>query len=241
MTDQIFYIVFFSMFFLFCLIDLVYRQKDYPKLKLWRSRGLIFYALYVYVAFNAPLLWDEWLSQYRLVDATSLTFGAQFILGFSILQLGIYAWHRTMHSTHFLWRTFHQLHHSAERLDIFGAFYFHPLDMLGFTFVSSLMLVLVVGIGGEAAAYIALLATFYGIFQHANIKTPKWLGYFIQRPENHSLHHARDVHGYNYSDLPIWDIVFGTFKQVDEFQEVGIHDGSSDQIGSLLIAKDISR
>jgi len=37
-----------------------------------------------------------------------------------------------------LWRGFHQMHHSAERVDAFGAFYFSPLDIIGFTMLSSL-------------------------------------------------------------------------------------------------------
>ena len=51
------------------------------------------------------------------------------------------AWHRTMHANDFLWRWFHQMHHSAERVDVAGAFYFSPLDMVGWTFLGSLALV----------------------------------------------------------------------------------------------------
>ena len=43
-----------------------------------------------------------------------------------------------MHSSDLLWRVFHQTHHSAERVDIWGALYFHPLDVIGFAFVGSL-------------------------------------------------------------------------------------------------------
>ena len=46
-----------------------------------------------------------------------------------------------MHNVPFLWRWFHQMHHSAERLDIPGAVYFHPFDMLGWAFLGSLVLV----------------------------------------------------------------------------------------------------
>ncbi len=45
-----------------------------------------------------------------------------------------------------------------------------------------------------------------------NIRTPQWLGYIVQRPESHSVHHGRGVHHYNYSDLPLFDILFGTFR-----------------------------
>ena len=90
-----------------------------------------------------------------------------------------------MHNTPILGRWFHQMHHSAERVDIWGALYFHPLDTLGFTLVGSLALVLGFGVSVEAAIVVGLTATFFGLFQHANIRTPHWLGYVIQRPESH--------------------------------------------------------
>ncbi len=97
------------------------------------------------------------------------------------------------------------------------------------------MLVLGFGVSAEAAILINLLATFYGMFQHANIKTPHWLGYIIQRPESHSCHHERGVHARNYSDLPLWDMVFGTFHNPKTFDgEVGFYEGSSKRVGDLL-------
>jgi len=146
-----------------------------------------------------------------------------------------------MHNVPFLWRWFHQMHHSAERVDIWGALYFHPFDTLGFTFVGSLALVVGFGVSPEAAIVINLAATFFGLFQHANIRTPHWLGYFIQRPESHSAHHERGVHARNYSDLPFWDIVFGTFHNPKEFTgEVGFFDGGSKQLGPMLLGRAIA-
>ena len=43
------------------------------------------------------------------------------------------------------------------------------------------------------------------------MRTPRWLGYLIQRPESHCRHHEFGVHASNYSDLPLWDILFGSF------------------------------
>lgn len=51
-----------------------------------------------------------------------------------VYELLVYAWHRTMHRVHWIWRSFHQMHHSAERVDSYGAFYFSPLDLLFGTF-----------------------------------------------------------------------------------------------------------
>ena len=55
------------------------------------------------------------------------------------------------------------------------------------------------------------------IFYHANFKSPRWLKYVIQTPELHSVHHDLDVHHYNYCDLPIWDRLFGTYRDANDF------------------------
>ena len=83
---------------------------------------------------------------------------------------------------------------------------------------------------------------FAGIFQHANINTPRWLGYIIQRPESHTIHHGRGLHKYNYCDLPIIDIIFGTFRNPKGYQmETGYYDGASARIVDMLLFKDVSK
>jgi sterol desaturase/sphingolipid hydroxylase (fatty acid hydroxylase superfamily) len=231
----------FGLFGAFALIDLAARARSFPDVAFWRLKGLAFAALYFSVATFAPLLWDGWLGEHRLVDATTLPLWAQIAIGFFLLEAAIYAWHRTMHNVGGLWRWFHQMHHSAERVDIWGAFYFHPLDMIAFTFLGSLCLVLGVGIGAEAAIAINVFATFCSMFQHANIRTPRWLGYVITRPESHSLHHERGVHGRNYGDVPWFDMLFGTYENPPTFDgEVGFYDGGSRRLGAMLIGRRIA-
>jgi sterol desaturase/sphingolipid hydroxylase (fatty acid hydroxylase superfamily) len=36
-----------------------------------------------------------------------------------------------------------------------------------------------------------------------------WLGSVFQRPESHCVHHQEGVHSFNYSDLPLWDMLLG--------------------------------
>jgi len=233
--------IFFGMFAGFAGIDFFYKERQFPSSRLWKIRGVVSLLVYFLVATYSPLLWDSWLGQYRLLDLTGWSFWPAAIVGFLLLELGIYAWHRTMHQTDFLWNWLHQTHHSAERVDIWGAFYFHPLDMLAFTFVGSFALVLVVGINPEPAILVNMFAGFLGMFQHANIRTPRWLGYLIIRPECHSLHHERNVHGYNYSDLPLWDIIFGTFNNPKVWEgQAGFYDGASEELGKLLLGRNIS-
>lgn len=228
----------YGLFLGFAALDLVSRARQFPAVTNWRLKGLAFTALYFALATYAPLFWDGWLGQYRLFAADTLPLWAQIAGGFLLLEAGVYAWHRTMHNTPILWRWFHQMHHSAERVDIWGALYFHPFDTLGFTMVGSLALVLGFGISAEAAIIINVAATFMGLFQHANIRTPRWLGYIVQRPESHSYHHERGVHGRNYGDLPLFDILFGTFYNPAEFKgEVGFYEGGSRKVLPMLAGR----
>jgi sterol desaturase/sphingolipid hydroxylase (fatty acid hydroxylase superfamily) len=97
------------------------------------------------------------------------------------------------------------------------------------------------GITAEAAIAINVFTTFLGMLQHANIRTPHWLGYLIIRPESHAAHHERGVHAFNYCDLPLWDMVFGTFKNPRRFEgEAGFWDGASSKMGLMLIGKELA-
>jgi len=230
-----------SLFAGFAVLELAGRGGNFPVVAGWRIKGAAFTLLYFALATYAPLFWDGWLGEHRLFAADTLPLWAQIIGGFLALELAVYVWHRTMHNTPILWRWFHQMHHSAERLDIWGALYFHPFDTLGFTLVGSLVLVLGFGVSVDAAIVVNVLATFYGMFQHVNVRTPRWLGYVIQRPESHSHHHERGVHARNYSDLPLWDMLFGTFYNPKDFaQEVGFFDGGSKRVPEMLVGKVIA-
>jgi sterol desaturase/sphingolipid hydroxylase (fatty acid hydroxylase superfamily) len=162
------------------------------------------------------------------------------VAGVLAYEFIVYWWHRSMHASNWLWRSFHQFHHSAERIDTYGAFWFSPLDMAGFTLATSLALVLVLGVSAEAAVLTIYITFFLGVFQHANICTPQWLGYLIQRPESHSHHHGRGIHRDNYSDLPVYDLLFGTFRNPAQHQENGFYQGASSRIVDMLLWQDVS-
>ncbi len=228
-------------YLIFVALDIVAPARTFPDIAAWRLKGFVFFVLSVSLATFSPLLWSDWLAAHHLVDATSLGTWAGAFVGFVVVELFVYAWHRTLHNVPFLWR-WHQMHHSAERIDVFGAFYFHPLDVLGFTFMGSVALVGVLGLTPEAAILANGMATFCSFFQHANIRTPTWLGYFVQRPESHSLHHQDAVHGYNYSDLPLWDMLFGTFRNPATWNErAGFYSGASERVFEMLLGRDVTR
>ncbi len=212
-----------------------------PQVPGWRARGLVSFLLFFLLSTYLPLLWSDQLARFQWFNLTGLGTGAGALVGLLVYEAGVYLWHRAMHTSDVLWRSFHQWHHSAERLDTYGAFWFSPLDMIGWTVLSSLALTLVVGLTPTATTLVLLISSVLSIFQHANLRTPHWLGYVIQRPESHSRHHERGVHAGNYSDLPLFDILAGTFDNPSRFSsEAGFWDGASRCWREMLRCQDIA-
>jgi sterol desaturase/sphingolipid hydroxylase (fatty acid hydroxylase superfamily) len=221
--------------------EALFAARPLPTIKYWKVKGLIFFTIYFYLSSYLPLLWNEYLSAHQILDLTSLgTVGGAFA-GILLYQFGVYIWHWSMHKNHALWRVFHQMHHSAERLDTYGAFLFSPMDMVGYTVLGSLFLVLAAGVTPQASTIILLANTFFSMFQHANIRTPVWLGYIVQRPEGHALHHAKGIHAYNYSDISIYDMLFGTWRNPKDFEhENGFYHGASSRLSDMLLFRDVA-
>lgn len=229
-------------FAVFALLDHFGRRTSFPDVRFWRVMGVVSFLLYFSIATFAPFLWDSWIGSHELINGRALPRWAQVVIGFLVLEFGIYFWHLTMHKVDFVWRLTHQMHHAAERVDIWGAYYFHPIDMLGWALLGSLCLVGIFGLSPEAALVVAVLTTIPGMFQHLNIRTPHWLGYLIQRPESHLIHHQRGVHAFNYGDIPLPDMIFGTFRNPRDAWdgENGFHSGSTRQISEMLAFRRIS-
>ena len=235
-------LIIIAMYFALFIWESIFPGRKLPKIKFWKLRGILMFAIFFYLSSYLPLLWDNYLSQYQLVDLSNISTVTGAITGVLLYELGIYVWHRLMHKSNILWRVFHQMHHSVERVDIPSSFYFSPWDMAGWTVLGSLCLVLIIGLSPQATTITLLVTNFLALFQHTNIKTPRWLGFIVQRPESHTIHHAKNVHAYNYSDLPLFDIIFGTFRNPKGFdQEVGFYHGASSKIWQMLLFRDVSK
>ncbi|MBX3274274.1 MAG: sterol desaturase family protein [Sandaracinaceae bacterium] len=221
--------------------DFAAPARPFPKLRFWRLKGLAFLVAFVAVSSVLPFFWDAHLGAHRLLDLTGLGTIAGSLVALLVYQVMAYWWHRALHRVPLLWRWFHQMHHSAERVDVFGAFYFSPLDMLGWTAVGSLSMVFVAGVTPEAALVANTVVTFIGFFNHSNVRTPRWLGYVIHRPESHALHHERGVHAFNYADIALVDMIFGTFRNPARWEgEAGFYDGASERVLEMCIGRDVT-
>ena len=78
----------------------------------------------------------------------------------------------------------------------------------------SVILYPVLGFTADSTVWLSGFSAFGEYFYHMNIKTPTWIGYFFQRPESHRIHHLHNkrLNGWNFSDIPLWDILNGTFQ-----------------------------
>lgn len=223
------------------LLEAIFPGRPLPKIRFWKVKGVLAFFCYFFIASYLPYLINPILEPYRLFDLSMLDPIVGGVIAVLLYEFGVFVWHFAMHRSDFLWKIFHQMHHSAERVDSYGAFFFSPMDMAGWTILGSICFSLIAGLSPQAISIMLYATNFLSIFQHTNIKTPQWMGYIVQRPESHSLHHATGVHKYNYSDLPLFDLIFGTFRNPKEFApQTGFFDGASSKIWDMVRGKDIA-
>jgi len=214
--------------------------RKWPKVRRWWLRALLLNGFQVAAVWVSGVAWNGWMLQHRPwhADALGVTGGA--IVGYLTITFFFYWWHSWRHQSNFLWRWFHQVHHSPQRIEVITSFYKHPFEILADSALSSAILYLVVGLGTAAAAGGVLLSGLAELVYHWNVRTPYWLGFFFQRPESHCVHHEKGVHSFNYSDLPLWDMLFGTFRNPRKWDaECGFEPELELKFGEMLVGKDV--
>jgi sterol desaturase/sphingolipid hydroxylase (fatty acid hydroxylase superfamily) len=228
---------------LFMLIGLVHEARTYEKPAWWKTRMTLATIAVVGGSMGIAGFWGTILGNFSLLDGSRLGTLVGAPLGILVYEFVHYWYHRTAHRYDWLWRLGHQMHHSAEAMDAFSANYLHPLDLFMFVSASSLVFYPLLGLTLEAGLIGGVWAGFNAMFQHANIRTPRWLGYLIQRPESHVLHHARGRHCGNYANLPLWDMAYGTFENPRDVDgvEAGFYNGASTRVWDMLMFRDVSR
>lgn len=224
------------------VVERLFPARALPPIRGWTVIGLVFLITNGLVAALTPLLIPEpWLAAHRVLDLTGLGVIGGTVVGYIVVSLVSFLWHRSAHAFAPMWRLTHQIHHAPARVDISGSNLFHPTEMLAFTMIGLFTTTLLLGLDPVAAAATGYVAAFYGMFQHWNVRTPQWLGYLIQRPESHSWHHERGVHARNYADLPVWDILAGSFFNPKDFApETGFDAPADGRLLSMLAFQDVN-
>jgi len=131
-------------------------------------------------------------------------------IGFLLMDLSFYYWHRLNHVIPLLWR-FHNVHHSDPDLDVSTSFRFHFAEIL-YSSLFRIAQVAIIGISIRGYIVYELIFSLSTIFHHSNIKLPigieRSLNKIFVTPRMHGVHHSfyRDETNSNYSVIfSFWD------------------------------------
>ena len=206
----------------------------------WYARAVFLNAWQLGIVMLAGVSWNRWLQSWSVCNmAGAMPPVLQGFLGWFIGTFVFYWWHRARHDVTFLWRACHQIHHSPARVELLTAFYKHPIEITANSIIASALMFSVLGASVEGGAWFNVFAAVGEYFYHSNLRTPHWVGDFLQRPEHHSIHHQIDVHGFNYGDITWWDRIFGTFKDTDGFApRCGFPQSQEKYLGRMLLFHD---
>jgi sterol desaturase/sphingolipid hydroxylase (fatty acid hydroxylase superfamily) len=224
----------------FFVLERLLPGRPLPHVSGWYLRALLVNFAQLGVTLITAKLWIEIFGP-RSVFSLAAWDNPLFegFVGWFVGTFAFYWWHRLRHQKGF-WRVFHQVHHSPSRIEVLTSFYKHPVEILINSILSAAIVSPFLGCSLIGTFWYNFFAATGEYFYHANFRSPGWLRYVIQTPELHSIHHQRDVHDYNYSDLPIWDRIFGTYKDTTEFVPYcGFPGRSEEQLAAMLLFKDV--
>jgi sterol desaturase/sphingolipid hydroxylase (fatty acid hydroxylase superfamily) len=212
-----------------------------PQVRTWPLRVLLINGLQLGVVLLAGVSWERWLSGWSVLHLSAQVSPlAGGLIAYFIATFVFYWWHRWRHEVPILWRLFHQIHHSPQRIEAITSFYKHPGEMLVNSIIGSLLVYMLLGLSLEAGAIYTTCTALGEFFYHTNIRTPRWIGYIFQRPEMHRVHHQFGRHRNNYGDIVWWDMLFGTYENPERFLATcGFEDAKEQQLGAMLLYRDV--
>jgi sterol desaturase/sphingolipid hydroxylase (fatty acid hydroxylase superfamily) len=233
--------VIFTVFALCFVLERCVPGWALPRVRRWPLRVLAVNALQLAVVVLAGFSWERWLSGTSLLNVSKHVSPAWAgLLAYGVATFVFYWWHRARHESDFLWRIFHQIHHSPQRLEVLTSFYKHPVEMVANSIIGSVLVYAVLGLSVEAGAVYTLCTALGEFFYHTNVKTPRWVGWVFQRPEMHRIHHQHRRHKNNYGDITWWDMLFGTYENPRDWtHHCGFDPDKEEQLLPMLAWRDV--
>ena len=225
---------------LFLSLERIRPGRPLPPVEGWYTRTILMNLAQVLITLATASLWFRLLGRSPLFHLSNGV--GPLVQGLTAWFVGtfiFYWWHRLRHANGW-WRLFHQIHHSPSRIEILTSFYKHPIEILADSALSALVLYPLLGCSVAGGFWYNLFAATGEYFYHANVKTPRWLRFLMQTPELHSAHHELDVHTYNFGDIPLWDRMFGTYRDMTDFAtHCGFPKGAEGKLASMLAFREV--
>ncbi len=226
---------------LMVLIERLWPGQALPQVRGWWLRIVLVNLAQLGVVIAAGLTWDRWLGRASVFQLSEhVGPWAAGAIAYLVSTFIYYFWHRLRHESDLFWRLCHQLHHSPRRIEVLASFYKHPVEILLNSVLSALIVYSLLGCSIEAAAIYTGFTAVAEYFYHWNVRTPRWIGWLIQRPESHRVHHQHRHHRQNYADLPVWDWLFGTLHNPERSpRRCGFDPSKEQRFGDMLAFRDV--
>jgi len=242
--------VFIGVFTLMALLEFIVprKQRAQPRAKRWFTNWSLVIIDSLTLKILVPVLAVTVAQSvsdrgWGLFNLTNLPLWLECVFAIVLLDMLIYWQHVASHHISILWR-FHKVHHADRDIDVTTGARFHPLEIL-LSMAYKFICILLLGPPVLAVFLFEVLLNASAMFNHSNIRLPKWLDarlrYFIVTPDMHRVHHSIIVYETNSNYgffLSTWDRVFGSYinqpKQGHDDMVIGLQEYQDQRPSSLI-------
>jgi sterol desaturase/sphingolipid hydroxylase (fatty acid hydroxylase superfamily) len=214
----------------------------------------------VFAISYAASAWTQGLLSYVMepappaAEASAAIAIVMVVLYWVMYDLGYWFAHWLMHRIPVLWE-FHKVHHSAEVLTPLTEWRQHPVELFLFPLCTGTTLGVLFGatehlLGlqrqGLSLFWVSMVLLAYSMtllhLRHSHVWIPVrgWLGYVIQSPAHHQIHHSTKPEHFNKNlgyGLSLWDWAFRTLyiPNKHEALEFGLSGESREHTGVFKV------
>jgi sterol desaturase/sphingolipid hydroxylase (fatty acid hydroxylase superfamily) len=197
----------------------LHKQRQWARLHFGPNLALTFITFATNIVFNVALVLAlSWLQSvgFGLFNMVSITPLWSTLIVVVVLDFSFYVAHVAMHKIPPFWRV-HRVHHSDPAVDVTTTIRQHPLEgVIRYAFIA--LFAIPLGASPAAFAVYRIASAVNGLFEHANIRVPRWLDGVLSLvttwPNMHKIHHSRERSqtDTNYGNLfSLWDRLLSTF------------------------------
>jgi len=175
-----------------------------------------------------------------VLNLTALPEWLTILIAVILLDMMIYWQHVAFHRIPVLWRL-HKVHHADRDLDASSGLRFHPVE-IALSMLYKMVIVIVLGAPALAVIIFEILLNACAIFNHANVRIPKWLERPVRQilvtPALHRIHHSaveRETNTNFGFSVIWWDKIFRSYTdQPTGKLKLGLNEYQTDAPSGLL-------
>jgi sterol desaturase/sphingolipid hydroxylase (fatty acid hydroxylase superfamily) len=206
-----------------------FAPRDWRRWPVNLGLGALSLVLARLLGFVGPLAVAIWAERagFGLLNWADVPLIPAIVASVVAMDFAVWAQHRQMHHTGWLWR-WHRLHHADPTIDLSTGVRFHPLEAVVSLAWKSLCTALF-GVPPVAVPVFELWLTGGSLIEHANLRLPDTLERAVRRlwvtPGMHRIHHSAHVddalHNFGFA-FSVWDRIFGTYRAAASGPMIGL-------------------